>query len=153
MKSAAERTRIDGGVDNHVASLEPRQHQNRDERGNDREASLQRDVRDIAKRDPAATPPAAEATSSSIPSRRLIRLRPVVPAETALDVAITVTRLIAAAVLKSRPKPAFRNGTRRRRRRAEESTQAAGDDARSHDNCDSGSSQDTLDSTQCPAVL
>ena len=32
------------------------------------------------------------------------------PAETALDVAITVTRLIAAATLKSRPSAAFRNG-------------------------------------------
>ena len=52
---------------------------------------------------PAATPPAADATSSSIPRRRLIRLRPVVAADTALDVAMTVTRLIAAAVLKSTP--------------------------------------------------
>ena len=60
----------------------------------------------------AATPPAADATSSSIPRRRLIRLSPRVPADTALDVAMTVTRLIAAAVLKSRPSAALRNGTR-----------------------------------------
>src|SRR4029079_10165134 len=53
-----------------------------------------------------------DATSSSMPSRRLMRLRPVVPADTALDVAITVTRLTAAAVLKSSPSQALRKGTR-----------------------------------------
>src|SRR3954449_4575174 len=61
----------------------------------------------------AAMPPAADATSKTIPSRRLIRLRPAVPADTALDVAMTVTRLIAAATLKSMPRAAFRKGTRK----------------------------------------
>jgi len=62
---------------------------------------------------PPSRLPAAVATSSSMPSRRLIRLRPVVADDTALDVAITVTRLIAAAVLKSSPNHALRNGTRK----------------------------------------
>src|SRR3954469_22971186 len=61
----------------------------------------------------AAMPPAADATSRIIPSRRLIRPRPAVPTETALDVAITVTRLIAAATLKSIPSAAFRKVTRK----------------------------------------
>ena len=52
---------------------------------------------------PAATPPAADATSSSMPSRRLIRLRPTVLADTALDVAMTVIRLVATAILIGRP--------------------------------------------------
>src|SRR5436190_5107338 len=47
-----------------------------------------------------------------MPSRRLIKLRPAVPADTALDVAITVIRPVAAATLKSRPRPAFSSGTR-----------------------------------------
>src|SRR6266516_1057881 len=48
-----------------------------------------------------------------MPRRRLIRLRPVEADEPALAVAITVTRLIAAAVLKSSPNHALRNGTRK----------------------------------------
>src|SRR5439155_3095737 len=42
----------------------------------------------------------------------LMSRRPAVPADTALDVAITVIRLNAAAFLKSRPSAALRNGTR-----------------------------------------
>src|ERR1041384_2751462 len=57
-------------------------------------------------------PPTADATSSSIPRRRLNRLRPAVFADTALDVAITVMSPVAAATLNSRPRPALRNGTR-----------------------------------------
>src|SRR4029078_1311688 len=56
--------------------------------------------------------PTVDATSSSMPSRRLINRRPAVPEETALDVAITVIRLTARATPKSRPRPALRNGTR-----------------------------------------
>src|SRR5579872_2728172 len=52
------------------------------------------------------------ATSSSMPRRRLINPRPARPAETTLDVAITVMSPVAAATLKSMPRPAFRNGTR-----------------------------------------
>jgi hypothetical protein len=46
---------------------------------------------------PPVTPPAAVATSSTIPSRRLISCRPAVAADTAVDVAITAARLMAAA--------------------------------------------------------
>src|SRR6187402_216179 len=47
-----------------------------------------------------------------MPRRRLMRFRPAVPAETALDVAITVMRPVAAATLKSSPKPTCSSGTR-----------------------------------------
>ena len=65
----------------------------------------------------AVTPPrklpAAVATSSSIPSFMLIRCLPARPADTVLDVAITVVRLIAAAAPKGKPSTRFRNGTRK----------------------------------------
>src|SRR4051794_40216139 len=48
-----------------------------------------------------------------MPSRRLIRLRPAVFADTALDVAITVIRPVAAATRKSKPSPALSRGTRK----------------------------------------
>ena len=64
----------------------------------------------------AVTPPrklpAAVATSSSIPSRMLISCLPARPADTVLDVAITVVRLIAAATVKGNPITRLRNGTR-----------------------------------------
>ena len=62
---------------------------------------------------PAATPPAADATSSSMPSRRLIRLRPAVLTDTTLDVAMTVIRLVATAILIGSPMTVLRNGTRK----------------------------------------
>src|SRR3954454_13789075 len=65
----------------------------------------------------AVTPPrklpAAVATSSSIPSFMLISCLPARPADTVLDVAITVVRLIAAAALNGNPRPRLRNGTRK----------------------------------------
>ena len=62
---------------------------------------------------PPANAPVTVATSSSMPSRRLIRLRPVARADTALDVAITVMRLMPAAERNGRPTPRLRNGTRK----------------------------------------
>src|SRR4051812_10318769 len=65
----------------------------------------------------AVTPPrklpAAVATSSSIPSFRLISCLPARPADTVLEVAITVVRLIAAAAPNGNPRTRFRNGTRK----------------------------------------
>ncbi len=64
----------------------------------------------------AVTPPrklpAAVATSSSIPSFMLISCLPARPAETVLDVAMTVVRLIAAAALNGKPSTRLRKGTR-----------------------------------------
>src|SRR3954462_13024087 len=57
--------------------------------------------------------PAAVATSSSIPSFMLIRCLPALPADTVLDVAMTVVRLIAAAALNGNPRPRLGNGTRK----------------------------------------
>src|SRR5215217_7233189 len=61
---------------------------------------------------PPGRPPAAVATSSTIPSRRLISRRPAVAAETALEVAMTVVRLMAAAAWKGTPTTSTRKGTR-----------------------------------------
>src|SRR5262245_4712924 len=47
-----------------------------------------------------------------MPSRRLIRFRPAVLAETALDVPITVIKLVATATLIGRPTTVLRKGTR-----------------------------------------
>src|SRR5262249_20807774 len=60
---------------------------------------------------PSRLPPAV-ATSSSMPSFMLMRCLPARPADTVLDVAMTVVRLIAAATLNGRPSPRFRKGTR-----------------------------------------
>ena len=48
-----------------------------------------------------------------MPSRRLINWAPAWPAETVLDVAMTVQRLIAAAVRSGKPSARFRSGTRK----------------------------------------
>src|SRR4051794_1815494 len=61
---------------------------------------------------PSVRPPIVDAISRSMPSRKLINCRPAVPADTALEVAMTVIRLTAAAILNSNPNPALRNGTR-----------------------------------------
>ena len=53
-------------------------------------------ARSCAVKPPSRLPPTV-ATSRSMPKRRLISCLPARPAETALDVAITVVRLIAAA--------------------------------------------------------
>src|SRR3954467_15375027 len=58
-------------------------------------------------------PPSADATSSTMPRRRLIRLRPAVSAETALEVAITVIRPVAGGRGESKPSPALSSGTRK----------------------------------------
>src|SRR5262249_24421799 len=55
--------------------------------------------------------PAAVATSSDMPRRRLIKRWPARAADTELDVAITVVRLIAAATVIGRPSTRFRKGT------------------------------------------
>src|SRR5262245_33007935 len=65
-----------------------------------------------AVRPPRKLPPAV-ATSSSIPSFMLISCLPARPAETLLDVAITVVRLIAAAAVNGKPSTRLRNGTRK----------------------------------------
>ena len=52
---------------------------------------------------PPSRLPAAVATSSSIPSLMLISCLPRAPADTELDVAITVVRLIAAAAWNGKP--------------------------------------------------
>src|SRR6266850_37752 len=60
---------------------------------------------------PSRLPPAV-ATSRTMPRRMLIKCLPVRPAETELDVAITVVRLIAAATVNGKLRPRLRNGTR-----------------------------------------
>ena len=64
---------------------------------------------------PPSSPPAAVATSSTMPRRKLIRCRPVddAAAETDVDVAITAIRLTAAAALNGTPATSTRNGTRK----------------------------------------
>src|SRR5438105_4371668 len=61
---------------------------------------------------PRKLPPAV-ATSSSMPSFILISCLPARPADTLLDVAITVVRLMAAAAVNGNPRTRFRNGTRK----------------------------------------
>src|SRR5262249_37086680 len=61
---------------------------------------------------PPARPPAAVATSRAMPSRRLMRCRPAVVADTELEVAITAARLMPAAALNGSPTTSTRNGTR-----------------------------------------
>src|SRR5262245_58568848 len=61
---------------------------------------------------PPSRLPATVATSSTIPRRRLMSCVPLRAAETELDVAITVARLIAAAVLSWTPSARWRSGTR-----------------------------------------
>ncbi len=48
-----------------------------------------------------------------MPNRMLISCLPARPAETVLDVAITVVRLIAAAIVIGKLNPRLRNGTRK----------------------------------------
>ena len=82
---------------------------------------------------PPSRLPAAVATSSTMPSRMLISCLPVRPADTELDVAITVVRLIAAAACSGKLSPRFRNGTRKMpppmpEQRAEAAGDRAGDE-------------------------
>ena len=62
---------------------------------------------------PPSRLPAAVATSSTIPRRMLISCLPARAADTELDVAITVVRLIAAAAAIGKLRPRFRKGTRK----------------------------------------
>src|SRR5678815_4624522 len=62
---------------------------------------------------PPSSEPAAVATSSTIPSLKLMRCDPVRPADTVLDVPMTVVRLMAAATPIGIPMPSVRNGTRK----------------------------------------
>src|SRR5215475_1291614 len=61
---------------------------------------------------PPSRLPATVATSSSIPSRKLMSCSPLRPAETELDVAMTVVRLIAAALRRGTPRATLSSGTR-----------------------------------------
>ena len=58
---------------------------------------------------PSRLPPAV-ATSSSMPRRMLINCLPARPADTVLDVAMTVVRLIAAAVVIGKLEPEIEEG-------------------------------------------
>src|SRR5262252_276990 len=61
---------------------------------------------------PPSRLPATVATSSSIPSRKLMSCSPLRPADTELDVAMTVVRLIAAALRRGSPRATLSRGTR-----------------------------------------
>ena len=74
VEPAAEPARIGCRVED-VALIEPRAHDG-DGAGHEREPEKERLIREAVKHQAAATPPAADATSSSMPSRRLMRLRP-----------------------------------------------------------------------------
>ena len=71
-----------------------------------------------------------------------MRFRPTVLTDTTLEVAMTVKRLVATAILIGRPITLLRNGTRSAAPNAQECAQTAGDGPRGHHDGDGEWSDD-----------
>ena len=79
----------------------------------DAEQPLQDRLRDQLRGDAAKEAAGGRRHLEQHPSRMLISCLPARPADTVLDVAMTVVRLIAAAALNEKPRTSFRKGTRK----------------------------------------